>query len=65
MARDIRDLFKDDNVSHETMPDNHQDRFLKKLNTALPETSKKQRFSWFNVAASIVAVMGLSIGANK
>ncbi len=62
MARDIRELFKEDKISHEKMPKNHQDRFLEKLDKALPEEPKKSKFSWFRVAASVVVLLGLSFG---
>ncbi len=61
MARDIRELFKDDLMTQETMPKNHEDRFLSKLDKALPET-KATKFSWFQIAASIVLLLGLSFG---
>lgn len=63
MAQDIRDLFKDDKVSDEKMPKNHQERFLKKLNNALPEKPIKSKFNWFSIAASIIVLLGLSFGA--
>lgn len=63
MARDIRDLFKDDKMSHEKMPKNHQARFLKKLDNALPETPEKPMFNWLSIAASVVVLLGLSFGA--
>jgi len=63
MARDIRELFKDDKVSHEKMPENHQNRFLNKLDKALPEQSAKSKFSWLSIAASVIALLGLSFGA--
>ncbi|PKQ44840.1 hypothetical protein [Confluentibacter flavum] len=62
MARDIRDLFKDEGIQHETMYENHQERFLKKLDKALP-VSNKRHFNWLRVAASIVVFLGLSFGA--
>ncbi|GAA4974718.1 hypothetical protein [Algibacter aquimarinus] len=62
MARDIRELFKDDKMAYEKMPENHQERFLKKLDEALPEASKKTKYSWFSIAASVVVLLGLSIG---
>lgn len=65
MARDIRELFKDDKISHEKMPKNHQDRFLEKLDQALPQELKKSKFSWFSIAASVVVLLGLSFGAYK
>ena len=64
MAQDIRELFKNDKVSNETMPENHESRFLKKLEVALPET-KKSSFGWLQIAASVVMFIGLSFGAYK
>ncbi len=61
MARDIRELFKDDQVNHITMPENHQIRFLEKLDKALPE-KKKSKFYWLQIAASAVVFLSLSIG---
>lgn len=63
MARDIRELLKDDKISHEKMPKNHQDRFLNKLDEALPEEPVKNTFNWFSIAASVVVLLGLSFGA--
>lgn len=62
MARDIRDLFKDDKITHEKMPENHQKRFLSKLDKALPEQPVKRNFNWFSIAASVVVLLGLSFG---
>lgn len=62
MARDIRGLFKDDKVSNEKMPKNHQDRFLEKLDKAFPE-KQKPKFNWLQIAASVVLLLGLSFGA--
>ena len=63
MARDIRELFNDDKISHEKMPKNQQMRFLNKLDKVLPEQSLKNNFYWFKIAASVVVVLGLSFGA--
>lgn len=65
MARDIRELFKDDKISDEKMPKNHQKRFLEKLDEALPEEPSKSKFSWFSIAASVVVLLGLSFGVHK
>ncbi len=62
MARDIRELFKDDKVSNEKMPKNHQDRFLEKLEKAFPE-KRKTKFHWMQIAASVVMLLGMSFGA--
>ena len=64
MARDIRELFKNDKVSHGNMPENHEARFLNKLDKALPET-KKSSFGLLQIAASVVLFIGLSFGAYK
>ena len=62
MARDIRELFEDDKTSNEKMPKNHQDRFLEKLDEIFPE-KQKSNFSWMQIAASVVVLLGLSFGA--
>ena len=64
MAQDIRALFKNDKITNEKMPENHQERFLEKLEAALPE-AKQSRFSWMRIAASVVVLLGLSFGALK
>ncbi|KJD33122.1 hypothetical protein PK35_09200 [Tamlana nanhaiensis] len=64
MAQDIRELFKNEKASHEKMPNKHQERFLEKLDAALPQ-QKKRSFSWMQIAASIVVILGLSFGAFK
>jgi hypothetical protein len=62
MAQDIRDMFKEDTSSVEKMPNNHEDRFLKKLDAALP-TKTKPKFYWLNIAASVIILLGFSFGA--
>lgn len=64
MAQDLRELFKNDKITDEKMPKNHQERFLDKLDAALPE-QKQSKFSWMQIAASVVVLLGLSIGAFK
>ena len=64
MARDIRELFKNDKITNERMPENHQERFLEKLDEELPE-AKKSTFSWMQIAASVVVLLGLSFGVFK
>lgn len=64
MAQDLRELFKNDKITHEKMPENHQDRFLDKLDAALP-VKKQSTFSWLRIAASVVVLLGLSFGAFK
>ncbi|TXG38948.1 hypothetical protein [Seonamhaeicola maritimus] len=64
MAQDIRELFKDGKITHEKMPENHQERFINKLDEALP-VSPKSNFGWMRIAASIVLLVGLSFGGYK
>lgn len=61
MAQDIRTLFKDDKITHGNMPENHQERFLKKLEEALPKQNKL-KFSWMHIAASVVLLLGFGFG---
>ncbi|MDG5492278.1 hypothetical protein [Psychroserpens sp. SPM9] len=67
MARDIKTLFENENkASQEKMPQGHQARFLQKLDEALPvESSSKKRFSMLQIAASIVILIGLGLGASQ
>ncbi|WP_339633036.1 hypothetical protein [Bizionia echini] len=62
MARDIRDLLKEDDLEiMPKMPSGHEDRFLQKLNTALPKKKTRNVF-WMQIAASIVIVFALGFG---
>ena len=63
MAQDIRKLFENEQkMSNEKMPQGHEARFLKKLDSELPEQTKKSIFNFLNIAASIVILIGLSFG---
>ncbi|GAA4282335.1 hypothetical protein [Gaetbulibacter aestuarii] len=62
MAQDIRELFKNDNLSQEKMPKHHEKRFLEKLDKALPEKKSGSYWSWMQIAASVVVILGLSFG---
>lgn len=65
MAQDIRELIKqEEKLVSEKMPSNHEVRFLEKLDKAFP-VEKKANFNWFQIAASIVVLFGLSFGAFK
>tara|TARA_R110002012_G_scaffold319389_1_gene539604 strand:+ start:12563 stop:13138 length:576 start_codon:yes stop_codon:yes gene_type:complete len=62
MARDIRDLLKQDQTEAKSkLSLGHEARFLQKLNSALPQ-KKKRNLSWMQIAASIVIVFGLGFG---
>ena len=69
MAQDIRKLFdsehqsKDLQVIKESMAKGHESRFLKKLDVELPLRSKKSPFTFLNIAASVVLLLGFSFGA--
>lgn len=65
MERDIKDLFKDHVVSEESMPENHQVRFLEKLDKALPQQPKAHQFKGLKIAASLVVLLGLTFGIFK
>ena len=66
MAQDIRKLFKEESkVTNQKMPKGHEARFLEKLENELPEQSSRSLFSFLNIAASIVILIGMSFGAYK
>ncbi len=64
MAQDIRALFKNSEITPEKMPKNHQQRFIKKLNKALPKASHS-KFKSMLIAASVVGLLGISFGVFK
>jgi len=62
MAKDIRELFKNDNQqSDKQMSHGHEARFLDKLDQALPQ-KKQSNWTFLNIAASIVIIIGLGFG---
>lgn len=66
MAQDIRKLFENEQkVSNDTMPKGHEARFLQKLDRELPLLPKQSIFTFLNIAASVVILIGLSFGAYK
>lgn len=66
MAQDIRKLFENEQkISNDTMPKGHEARFLEKLDRELPEAPKQSVFTFLNIAASVVILIGLSFGAYK
>lgn len=65
MAQDIRELLKNEQrLTQEKMPSNHQKRFLRKLDEAMP-VENKRNFNWLQIAASIVLLLGFSFGTFK
>ena len=64
MAQDLKNLFeKDSNAQNAKMSKGHEARFLSTLDNALPQETKASRFSFLNIAASVVVILGLSFGA--
>ena len=64
MAQDLRHLFKEDpKEQHIKMSKGHEVRFLKKMDQKLPKKKPSSRFSFLNIAASIIVLLGLSYGA--
>ena len=66
MAQDIRKLFENEpKVFNDKMPKGHEAKFLKKLEEELPVKSNKSIFSFLNIAASNVLLIGFSYGATN
>lgn len=66
MAQDLRNLFEKDKLQQSAkMSQGHETRFLEKLNRELPVEKKSGGFSFLNIAASVVVLLGLSFGAYK
>jgi len=66
MAQDLRNLFEEDKLAQRAkMSQDHEARFLEKLNKELPVEKKSSGFSFLNIAASVVVLLGLSYGAYK
>lgn len=64
MAQDLKKMFEEDRLKIQNeMPKDHEARFLKKLEKELPATSVKKRFSIWNIAASVVVLLGMGYGA--
>lgn len=62
MAQDIKKLLKQE-VGQKTMLENHEARFIKKLDTHFPK-KKNSNFSWLSIAASVLLLIGF-IGYNS
>lgn len=66
MAQDLRNLFEEDRLAQRAkMSQGHEARFLEKLDKELPVKKKSSGFSFLNVAASVVVLLGLTFGAYK
>jgi hypothetical protein len=59
MSQDLREMFKDsDSDLAEPMKAGHEQRFLKRMEMALPVT-KDPTFPWLRVAAALIVLIGL------
>ena len=64
MAQDLRNLFeKDPKEQHIKMSEGHDARFLQKLDEELPKNKRSNHFSFLNIAASVIVLLGMSYGA--
>ncbi|WP_296381329.1 hypothetical protein [Winogradskyella sp.] len=64
MAQDLRNLFEEDpKEQHIKMSEGHEARFLQKLGKELPKKTSTNLFSFLNIAASVIVLLGLSYGA--
>ncbi|WP_299715687.1 hypothetical protein [uncultured Tenacibaculum sp.] len=59
MPKDIRNLVEDFQEENLELSNNHEDRFLDKLNEAFPE--KRKSYSWLYKVASIVVLLGVGL----
>ncbi len=65
MAQDLKKLFGIREMEQtESLPKGHETRFLKRLDEAFPEPSKKHIFNW-RVAASVALFIGLGFTTFK
>ncbi|MFD1064111.1 hypothetical protein ACFQ1Q_12710 [Winogradskyella litorisediminis] len=63
MEQNLKDLFKNQPEDKSTkMSQGHEERFLQKLETALPKKRKSTGFGFLNIAASVIVLLGLSYG---
>ena len=63
MAKDIRALFNDDKKAMtQQLSKGHEAKFLEKLNQELPQ-KKQSRWSFLNIAAGVLLLVGLGFGS--
>jgi len=66
MKRDIRTLFKEENLENKKLPENHRAAFLNKLKASKTEKIKpKNKFLVYKIAASILLFVSLGYFINK
>ncbi|MDT0644415.1 hypothetical protein RM553_16370 [Zunongwangia sp. F363] len=62
MAQDIRDMFRnDESRESEKLRSGHQRRFEAKLDKALPQEKKTNRFPYLKIAAVLVVAFGIAM----
>ena len=62
MEQDLRELFRDQKQKeHFVLKNDHEKRFLKKLEVALPQERRKNR-NWLKIAATVLLVLSLGLG---
>ena len=62
MEQDLREMFKKQKEEeHYAIGKGHEERFLQKLNDAIPE-DKKASSVWLKIAASIVVLLSIGLG---
>ena len=59
MPKDIRDLAKDFQRKSVELSENHEEKFLKKLQEEFPK--RKKSYKWLYTAASIIILLGLGV----
>ena len=60
MARDLKKILREENYHNQEqkMSQGHEDRFLSKLEEALPEKKKTSRFLVLKIAATVLIILG-------
>jgi hypothetical protein len=59
MKRDIRDIFKSDQLPKKELPDFHEDEFLERLQKFNKKKKSKPFFKTLKIAASIVFIFSV------
>ena len=60
MRQDLKKLFEQDRLVNHKRKENHEDLFIEQLYKELP-LKKKSAFSRFNIAASIIILIGIGV----
>jgi hypothetical protein len=60
MSQDLRELFKEEREKELKMPEGHEARFEERLNL-FRNTSKNRSYLWMGLAASLIALLGLTL----